>query len=163
VGRADSDSRACGETDKEAWEGNGGVSAGRFAGKWQWSLRWSSSNGRNELYSRFLELVEIFCFVLFFFFCIIMLHTEGEQKQKRKKETDGFEKFFDRLEQRCDLIGLNILSSNNYPRMYFAVSRPESLDPTAPTCSRLAYLAVLETVQERRDYSSLSRYGDLRD
>jgi len=89
-----------------------------------------------------------------------MLHSELEMKQKTKKETDGFEKFFDRLEQRCELIGLNILSSNNYPRMYFAVSRRKSLDPTAPTCSRLAFLAVLETMQ---DYSSLSRYGDLRD
>jgi hypothetical protein len=43
VGRGYSDSTACGETDKEAWEGDGGVSAGRFAGKWQWSRRWSSS------------------------------------------------------------------------------------------------------------------------
>jgi hypothetical protein len=104
------------------------------------------------------------CVCVCFFFGIIMLYTEGEQKQKTKKETDGFEKFFDRLEQRCDLIGLNILSSNNYPRMCFAVSRRESLDPTASTCSRLAYLAVLlETMHERRDYSSLSRYGDLRD
>lgn len=85
------------------------------------------------------------------------------ETDKEAGETDGFEKFLDRLEQRCDLIGLNILSSNNYPRMYFAVSRRESLDPTASTCSRLAYLALLETMHERLDYSSLSRYGDLRD
>jgi hypothetical protein len=76
VGRGNIDSRACGETDKEAWEGNGGVSAGKFAGKCQRSRRWSSSKGRNELYSRFLELVEIFCFwFLVFGFFFFFLHS----------------------------------------------------------------------------------------